>query len=277
MNELTWSATFSKLLDKFPVEKLYEDLFQPGIKKAGEALETVIDLSNTILLPIKLGNAKSRLYFKSNIDRYEEKLQARNEPIIQVPEFVGIPIIERLTYVNQQEISEAYINLLTKASYGDTVGLVHPSFLATIDSLSTDEAKLLSTFKEPHNIPFLEIYARLRTGKESLRKPLFDKLTALEKINNLEFPQNINLYLDNLERLGIVEIHRNDANPGNRNKYLDLEQVHYKELIEQQVQIFDTQTYLKFDSSELRVVRGYLKITHYGMSFIKACVCDISD
>ena len=46
----------SKFLDKIPTDKLYEDLFQPSLKKADLALETVIDFGNTILLPLKLIN-----------------------------------------------------------------------------------------------------------------------------------------------------------------------------------------------------------------------------
>ena len=57
---------------------LYTDLAQPSIIKISLALETIFDLSNTILLPVKLLNEKSKIIFKTNINKYAEKIKNIN-------------------------------------------------------------------------------------------------------------------------------------------------------------------------------------------------------
>lgn len=42
--------------------QVYMDLAQPGVKAVGQALGTVLELSSTILLPLKLMNEKAKLF-----------------------------------------------------------------------------------------------------------------------------------------------------------------------------------------------------------------------
>ena len=95
---------------------IYQDLAQPSVKKVGIALGTVFGLSNTLLLPIKLLNERTKLLFQNNMERYKIKLNEIPEDIIcEVPPEIGIPVIEKLTYIQDINISELYINLLAKA------------------------------------------------------------------------------------------------------------------------------------------------------------------
>jgi hypothetical protein len=188
-----------KALDKIPLDKVYEDLFQPGLKKAGEALETVLEFGNTVLLPLKLLSGKSKLYLKDSLVRYEEKLKSSKRTPTQVPPFVGIPVLEKLTYTTQKDLSEAFINLLTKASFEETIHLVHPSFISVLDNISSDEAKLLFQLKNEWSLPFLEVESYWNPkeklqGKAGYTKTHLTSLTGWEKMFNLEYPQNINLY-----------------------------------------------------------------------------------
>ncbi len=109
MPHLNYKDMLEQFLTKIPTDKVYEDLFQPKMKKAGEALATVIDVSNSILLPIKLLNERSKLIFESNIKRYSKKLENidQNE-LQQVPEYVGLPILDKLTYISDSTLSEAF-------------------------------------------------------------------------------------------------------------------------------------------------------------------------
>src|SRR5690606_20435116 len=100
-------------LKNIPIKELYKDLFKPGMKKAGEVLETVLDGANLILLPLKLLNSKSRIYFQKNLNTYSDKLNKITElNPTKVPQYVGLPIIDKLTYLDQNELAEAFINLL---------------------------------------------------------------------------------------------------------------------------------------------------------------------
>ena len=76
MRYLKKNNMIEKYLDKIPVNELYNDLFKPGMKKAGEALETVLDGANLILLPLKLLNSKSKVFFQKNIEKYSDKINS---------------------------------------------------------------------------------------------------------------------------------------------------------------------------------------------------------
>src|SRR5690606_19881116 len=119
-----------------------------SMKNVGEALSTVLDTANLVLLPLKLLNKKSRVYFDANIKRYSEKLNGKNLSLTQVPQYIGLPIIDKLTYLEQNELSEAFLNLLTKASFQESLNFAHPSFLTILNNLSVDEAKILSHYKD---------------------------------------------------------------------------------------------------------------------------------
>ncbi|MBK9334819.1 MAG: hypothetical protein IPM96_21070 [Ignavibacteria bacterium] len=55
------------------VSQIYEDLAQPGVKQVGIALESVLGLSNTLLLPLRLINEKSNEIFKANMNKFRKK------------------------------------------------------------------------------------------------------------------------------------------------------------------------------------------------------------
>lgn len=293
----------NKFLNKIPIDKLYEDLFQPSLKKAGEALATVLDLSNSILLPIKLINEKSKLVFTKNMKRYQEKLDSL-EPInlIQVPEFVGIPILDKLTYLSEHNISEAFINLLAQSSNDQTLKNVHPSFLSILNDLSSDEAKLLFYLKDCTEIAFIDIYVVREL--EKIKKPINNSLTkrtieelkleiayelqdrhttqirsawnltGLEKKVKLDFPENIDLYLYNLEKHKIFEYDRENYSKNLIDNFLELENIIYLEQINEYTKYIDE---FKAEPKNeyllsLNIRRGRMEFTNYGIAFIKTCM-----
>src|SRR5579871_1872102 len=81
------------------LNSLYKDLAEKGISKVGEALGTVLDLSNSVLLPIKLLNEKTKIIFQENINKYRRRIESiPDEKICEVPPEIGIPILDKLTY-----------------------------------------------------------------------------------------------------------------------------------------------------------------------------------
>lgn len=290
-----------KFLDKVPIDKIYEDLFQPGMKKAGQALETVIEFGLTILLPIKLLNEKAKLRLKSHLDNYNKKLETiEEEKICAVPEHIGLPIIDKLTYLNQGDLSEGFIRLLTKASSLDTVNLVHPGFLDTLNNLCADEAKILNHFRSHDRI--LSIDLHVRKYDEKIPKPDFAdirgpktreqlkqqtayafqernevdltvawNLTGIEKLVQLDFPKNIDIYLDNLLRQGLIKFERGLFSRADDEEYLKLEQEIYADQIKDVKAMMAEVTDQK---TEFFVARGFIAFTDYGKAFKHACVID---
>lgn len=291
-----------KFLTNIPTKELYNDLFSPGMKKAGEALETVIDGANLILLPLKLLSSKSRIYFKANLDRYSAKVNANTKlTLTKVPQYVGLPIIDKLIYLDQNELAEAFINLLTKASFDETLKLVHPTYITILSNLSADEAKILFHFKNNLRIPFIDYY--IHRYVEKIKKPEFlDKtvksrieikemidfrfqnredvylrsawnLTGIEKFVELDFPENIDIYLENLNKSGIIEFERDLQSSEDKNIYEDLalQYSEIREIIEDSSKELESQGYLV----KINTRRGYIEFTEIGRGFLNACIKEI--
>jgi len=291
-----------KYLKGIPTKELYKDLFKPGMKKAGEALETVLDGANLILLPLKLLNTKSRIYFDRHMERYSEKLNLKEDLTdSKVPQYVGLPIIDKLVYLDENELAEAFINLLTKASFDETLKLVHPAFVSILNNLSSDEAKILFHYKNTDRIPFIDYY--IHRYIEKIKKPDYYgtegvksreqlkelinystqnkedtyikaayNLTGIEKEVELMYPENIDLYIDNLEFNGLISFERKVLNRDDLKKY-DWLNENYQENREKIESTFDQFEEEEFEL-ELDLRKGYIEFTELGKNFIRACIQD---
>lgn len=293
-----------KYLGNIPIKELYKDLFKPGMKKAGDALATVLDGANLILLPLKLLNEKSKIYFQKNLERYSEKLNNNTElTSTKVPQYVGLPIIDKLTYLDQNELAETFINLLTKASFDETLKLVHPTYISILNNLSADEAKILFHFKDSLRIPFVDFYVHRYV--EKFEKPEFydDKgiksreqikqmidystqnkedvyikaawtLTGIENSIELMFSENIDLYIENLEHNGLISYERDIINKDDLETYdrlIDVDYKSQKEKIEKQISEYDGDDF----KLELDIRKAYIEFTTLGKGFIEVCIKEI--
>jgi hypothetical protein len=205
MNELIEAAS------KFPdlLKEIYGDLAKPGVLQAGKAIGAILGLGNTILLPVHLLNEKARVCLEHNFKKYGEKLKdTAQEQITEVPPEVGVPILEKFSYISNEEISDMYINLLASASTFDTSSKAHPSFVKIIESMSPDEAILLKYLrdKSSSSLPFIEIRLKYKTKNEWNR--LDDYVVNDEVTNDLTFKNNVSTYLSNFNSLGLIHIRR---------------------------------------------------------------------
>ena len=245
---------------------IYQDCAQPSIRKVGTALETIFELSNTILLPLKLTSEKAKINFTKNLDIYKEKVEKiEDSKLIDVPTILGIPIIDRLTYVTNSEIADLYANLLAKASSSETINEAHPTFIHIIDRFTIDEAKIINHIENLSFIPFINIVSRVKDRPNEYVKQAWN-LTGLEKDLDLVCEKNIDLYLDNLVSLQIIEA-QGITYKSDKEIYDNLERK-YSELIV---------TYEKWNSENIEYIekceiqKRYYQLTELGTLFIKAC------
>jgi hypothetical protein len=95
------------------IPNIYEDFAQPSVKKIGEALGTLFDFGSTLLLPLKLQGEKNRLNFEKRLKEYKDKLDTiPDEKITNVNPQIGIPILDKLTYVTDDDIADLFTTLL---------------------------------------------------------------------------------------------------------------------------------------------------------------------
>lgn len=292
-----------KFLDKIPTDKIYEQLLQPSFQNVGEALGTLFSLGNLVLLPLKLQDQKARLRFDANLKRYAKKLEETPaEEICEVPPHVGLPLLDKLTYLDQQELSEAFINLLTKASTRSTAKLVHPSFVMALNNLAADEARILFHYKHTESIPRLDLYVKKeaalpselvshdhvtnRQGKavRALQPPhevhtrIAWNLTGIEMFVPLDFPENVDVYIENLEKLGIVALEQDVQLKKDLKTFQQLERKIYKPNISKSKKWVQE---LNQKHPELQYTlytrKSYYYFTEYGKMFLKACIREIGE
>lgn len=272
MNEETKINALVNIGQSKIVEKVYDDTLSEPSKKAGEALGTIINIGNTLLWPIKWANERTRIFFQNNLKRYEEKLdKIPEEKITEVPTEISMPILERFTYTSNEELSNAFVNLLASASSTDNINKAHPGFIYVIDRLSPDEALILKYLVDNDNIPMVDVRYHEFFEDPQRRTHYVDILkdaTLLEKRVTLKFPENVYLYLDNLVSLGLI--HRQEFYyPNMESEYTEIQEL-YKELLDS---VFD-----RFDALQINKAKSVLKRvcekTEYCRVFIEACIKD---
>ncbi len=288
-----------KIIEQLPFDEIYKDLLQPSMRKAGEALATVFDGANLILLPLKLLNEKSRIYFKKNLESYSTKInKVENKTLIAVPQYVGLPVIDKLTYINQEDLSNAFINLLVKASFEETLPFVHPAYIDILNRISADEAQILFHIKDYERIPFININMsidRCIDNSTDLKKIdstiaalrdekcgqaiLIKHKTGLEKELNLISPQSITLYLENLQINGLISISKTiDPNDVERCEFLEnaySDDVNLANKVVDEVYLHEKQDEFKDYLASVNTRRGHFEFTELGKGFVRTCISDI--
>lgn len=268
MSEDSTNNSLINLGQSKTVDRAYKDILSPPGKKAGMALSTILDTGNTLLWPIKWVNERTRIFFENNIKNYEDRLnKVEEEEIIPVPSEISIPIMDRFTYTSNEELSKAFINLLLSASLEKTANIAHPGFIYLIDRLSPDEAILLQYLKDNTIIPLLSLKHFNQPKDLDEYVHVFKNRTGLEsQISNLNFVQNINVYLDNLESLGLIQM---------REYYYTSLEPAFDRIINENQELIDITFEMYSEDHDLENIRSFdrrmYELTDFGELFIQAC------
>ncbi len=209
-------------LDNKLAEKIYDDVFSSSFQKAWNALWNIIWLVTSITIPIAMMNNYTNFVLQENIRKYEEKLNSIEEKnIIKVEPEIWVPILDKLTYTKNENISDLFLELLKKASNKNELSKTHPRYVKIIENLCEDEAIILNYFhtKNIFRIACLDLVLKNDKDEWINIKRYFSKLNNLD---NLKEKNNLESYITNLFSLGIIE------NPDNGN-YIPEENL-YKDL-----------------------------------------------
>ena len=243
------------------VGTIYKDLAQPAIKAIGAALGTTLEFCTAPLLIMKFGSEAAKLNYAKHMNNYAKKLEEIPEADRKsVDPQIGVPIIEKLTYVTNEEIANLFTNLLAKASSTTTANEAHPAFIQIIERLSPDEARLLASLKSRTGIP----YIGLNGIKETSYTEILHTLTDFTFNVDFAFPFNLQTYLDNLISVGILSKF-DGKSLTDENLYNRLIELHNIEATEQALII--SQLYISTERT-----KGLMKTTAFGESFIQATI-----
>lgn len=252
------------------IKEIYGDLAKPGVQNVGTALGAILGLGITLMWPIMWANERAKIALENNLEKYRERLEnIPPEQITSVAPEVAMPILEKLSYVTNEDLRNLYIELLAKASIKNLNNLAHPSFINVINNLSPDEGILLKAFSEVElmpsaidqyrSIPFIEPRVENDLGHW---QPFLKFLLKLPKHEPLVFSENFDAYLSNFSGLGIISIERQSYLTG-VNAYDELiEALEYAKMphIES----------LKERGMNITSQKGVIQITQYGELLLKA-------
>lgn len=186
--------------------QVYTDVASPSLKKVGKALEAVFDLGYAHLaLPLQYKSDKKRIVLEQNFEMYKKKINKfDDENIVEVRPELGVPLVQKLTYIQSEELADLFTNLLVSASSKDKHAAAHPTFLKILECISVDEARILKYFSsiDKLDFPFILFVGVSKTGIHTLT----GRYTMIPKQVELDFPENEHLYLDNLVSLGLLAL-----------------------------------------------------------------------
>lgn len=244
---------------------IYQDAVQPLAKETGKALGTVGKAVNVALAPISLvvwGYDKISNFLEN---RVAEKLEKVPEERISTPppNVVG-PAIEALKFTGHDEtLQDLFANLIANSLDSKTVLEAHPAFVDIIKNISSDEGLILKLFASAQQFPMIDV--KLNIKKKGGFNILHRNVSEIGKLANCKHPQLTANYLDNLCRLGLLDIPS-----GQRiNDPKAYESLTSDPGIEQLKKQFENNEDLSIGFEQ-----KFIEVTGMGRQFINACVID---
>lgn len=246
------------LVDAVPI---YQDALQPAAKEVGIALQTVVKAIHVALSPVTAlvwGYDQIKDYVGDALTKRLK--QVPEERIITPSPTIAGPILEALRFTGHNpELRELYANLLATSMDADTAQNAHPAFVEILRQLSPDEARIVKLFASRNRFPLISVSIVARN------KPMLidwlQHFSLLAQKAGCLYPNLIGSYLDNLCRLGLIEIFNHP-----------FEECEYAELENHQ----DVMQYIsenkRDDIYPPHITRETLSVTKLGRQFCDACV-----
>lgn len=246
------------------LSKSYDDLIHPSAKPIGQMLSY---LPRTIRVWLSkwekwIINGEESLRLTGEV--LKDKLKDIPEERLCEPEpYVAIPAIQQIAYCcDSNELRELYANLLAASMNEDKKWKVHPGYVDIIKQLTPDEAKILKECPRSSNQykPLIDLKVK-HIGNETGESIILRNYSIMDQF--CETPQNISMYIENLNRLKIIHV-PDDA-------YIT-EDRFYTPLIESE-RIYEEKNTNKLKEGDSFIINKKLfYVTDYGVGFIKCCV-----
>lgn len=250
--------TFSgELAKQLPVKDIYNDLAHPALSTVGQGLQGITKLALAPISALVWGYDKIADYLDVAIPEYFEKRKIEKEKIISPDPAIAVPIVEAMRYTSHKdELREMFTNLLGASMNSDSID-EHPAFVDIIKQLSSDECKMIRYLYKNDKMPMIKI--RIKVNGNDGENDLLPYFSDICYITNCEYPQKFPEYLDNLHRLGLVEVYYDRYLTDNR---------HYDNL----------KVHPKFirvrNDDNVRVIekKSMYELSEFGKKFCKVCI-----
>ena len=244
-------------------KEVYNDVAHPVLSASGSVLAIIPQAIERALLPVQQWVTEGQYKLQETKKLLEQKLQnTPPEQIVSPEAYVAVPALQAISYsMDNEELREMFANLLTSSMIVSKKNEVHPAFVEIIKQIAPDEARILRFVQQCNKeIPLIDIIllSNISGGGYDL---IASNLSNLDNFVNIECKNTIPSMLDNLERLKIIEICK-DEYITNETLYEDLKMHSY-------IQKIISKDYCgqKFDFK-----KKCLRLTEFGRSFCFICL-----
>lgn len=245
---------------------VYDDGIKPILKPTAEVIGIIPRTVKTIIAPFEKW-LMCREYNLAEIEKIlQEKLKNVNPENIVSPEpHIAVPALQYISYcMDNKELREMYANLLANSMNKVVKDGVHPSFVEIIKQLSPDEAKILKGIKNYAGVTIPIITLRYENSKGE-GFDIVSNFSDIGEITNCEQPFEIEKYLNNLKRLGLIENYFLSALT-DKKLYEPLKK--HKHILEK-MNVPDV--YKKRGYSIVRINESFFNLNAFGKAFCSVC------
>ena len=241
--------------------KAYEDVAHPTAHATGKLISFIPRTIKVWLGKWEKWILNGEYAIKETEMLLAEKLKHIPEEKIVEPEpYVAVPALQQLSYsLDSEELRELYANLLASSMNIDTKSDVHPAFVDIIKQLAPDEARLLNFLCENGGQPLIDVHQKLTKEKGYILK--IQNFTNIAKSVCVS-PQNIYSYINNLERLMLIEI------PSSVWLSDDVEY----EALENEPAIQDIKSEIIIQGDKVHIAKKVMRMTKFGEAFCEICI-----
>ncbi len=256
------AKAIAAITEQVPV---YQDAIQPSAKEVSKGLLVVAKAVNAALIPVEgfIWGMEAIRDFVS--ERVTKKLQNVPPEDIQPPKsHIGVPAIEALRYTGEEkDLADLYANLLATAMDRKTAYSAHPGFVDIIKNMAPDEARIMRFLSANVFYPLINI--KSVNNADSSFTVQFRHISLLGLDAQCQHPPLASSYIDNLERLGLIEVSES-SRMQNEDVYKRIEDFpQIKAIVEDMRKNTERRT-------ELEKIR--MQVTDLGKQFIGSCVID---
>lgn len=244
-----------EIAKQLPIKDIYDDLVHPALSTVGMGLQDATKIALAPISALVWGYDKIAEYLNIAIPEYFEKRKIKKEKIVVPDPAIAIPAIEAMRYtLNKEELREMFTNLLGASMNADSID-AHPAFVEIIKQLSSDESKIIKYLYQDNKQPMIKL--RIKVNANGGEGDLIPYFSDIGYIADCQYPEKFPEYLDNLRRLGLVEVHYD--------RYLT-EETYYEKLkchpqfpqIEKNENIIEK--------------KSMYELSEWGLSFCKVCL-----
>ena len=252
---------------------VYQDVVQPAAKEVGTALQTVARTIHVALAPLAIliwGYEQIREHLEQTL---AEKLKNVPPENINTPSpNVAGPTMEALRFAaHEPNLRELYVNLLATAMNTSASSEAHPAFVEVLRQMTPDEAQLLKHIYDWDMMstawPMISGTIYAVTAAKAIHVYQVKHFSLLFEGVNLKFPELAPTHIDNLRRLGLLEILKFDEDMA----IFQIAGSHEELESHPQLKAY-LQKNVKFSITEALFDREIVRLTGLGSQFCRACI-----